>query len=102
SARSCASSVPPWTLRSLVRLLSRALHRAGSAGHLRSLLSRGVEAGPHDRQELSPSVTPTFDGLGVPADLVAVLAEQGINEPFPILALTIADAPAGPAVLGKA
>jgi superfamily II DNA/RNA helicase len=47
-------------------------------------------------------VTTTFDGLGVPADLVAVLTEQGIIEPFPIQALTIADARAGHDVLGKA
>jgi len=47
-------------------------------------------------------VTTTFDGLGVPADLVDVLREQGITEPFPIQALTIADARAGRDVLGKA
>jgi superfamily II DNA/RNA helicase len=47
-------------------------------------------------------VETTFDGLGVPADLVAVLTEQGIIEPFPIQALTIADARAGRDVLGKA
>ena len=47
-------------------------------------------------------MTTTFDGLGVPADLVAVLHEQGILEPFPIQALTIADARSGRDVLGKA
>ena len=44
----------------------------------------------------------TFDALGVSAKLSATLAEQGINEPFAIQALTIADALAGRDVCGKA
>jgi superfamily II DNA/RNA helicase len=44
----------------------------------------------------------TFAGLGVSEPLVAALAVQGITEPFPIQALTIADALAGHDVLGKA
>ncbi|MGZ4675128.1 MAG: DEAD/DEAH box helicase [Acidimicrobiia bacterium] len=44
----------------------------------------------------------TFAELGVSAPLAAALADQGINEPFPIQALTIADALAGRDVLGKA
>src|SRR3954454_19465575 len=44
----------------------------------------------------------TFAGLGVSAPLVDALAAQGITEPFPIQALTIADALAGRDVLGKA
>ncbi len=44
----------------------------------------------------------TFAGLGVSEPLVAALAAQGILEPFPIQALTIADALAGRDVLGKA
>ena len=44
----------------------------------------------------------TFAGLGVPADLVAALAREGINEPFPIQALTIRDALAGRDICGKA
>ena len=47
-------------------------------------------------------MTATFAGLGLHADLVAVLARQGITEPFPIQELTIADALAGRDVLGKA
>ena len=47
-------------------------------------------------------MTATFAGLGLHADLVAALARQGITEPFPIQALTIADALAGRDVLGKA
>src|SRR5580704_6663069 len=35
---------------------------------------------------------PTFASLGVPAPLVAVLAKQGITEPFPIQAATLPDA----------
>ncbi|HET7476605.1 MAG TPA: DEAD/DEAH box helicase [Dermatophilaceae bacterium] len=44
----------------------------------------------------------TFAALGVAPDLVAALAEQGIVEPFPIQALTLADALAGRDVCGKA
>jgi superfamily II DNA/RNA helicase len=47
-------------------------------------------------------MTTTFAGLGVSAPLVEALAAQGIIEPFPIQALTIADALAGRDVLGKA
>ena len=44
----------------------------------------------------------TFAALGVAADLVAALDERGITAPFPIQALTIADALAGRDVCGKA
>ncbi len=44
----------------------------------------------------------TFADLGVADDLVAALAEGGITEPFPIQALTIADALEGLDVCGKA
>ena len=44
----------------------------------------------------------TFAGLGLPADLVSALAREGINEPFPIQALTIRDALAGRDICGKA
>ncbi len=44
----------------------------------------------------------TFDALGVAPDLVKVLAEQGITEPFPVQRLTIADGLAGRDVCGKA
>src|SRR6476661_6862804 len=47
-------------------------------------------------------MTTTFAALGVSAPLVEALAAQGIIEPFPIQALTIADALAGRDVLGKA
>ena len=47
-------------------------------------------------------MTTTFDALGVSADLVAALAERGIESPFPIQSLTIADALAGRDVCGKA
>ena len=43
-----------------------------------------------------------FRALGLPAGLDAVLKRQGITEPFPIQALTIADALAGRDVSGKA
>ena len=47
-------------------------------------------------------MTATFAELGVSAPLAEALAAQGIREPFPIQALTIADALAGHDVLGKA
>ena len=47
-------------------------------------------------------MTTTFDGLGLAPELVAALAERSINEPFPIQAMTIADALAGRDVCGKA
>ena len=47
-------------------------------------------------------MTTTFAALGVSSDLVEALAAAGINEPFPIQALTIADALAGRDVCGKA
>jgi superfamily II DNA/RNA helicase len=47
-------------------------------------------------------MTTTFGALGLPSDLVAALAEAGIDEPFPIQALTIPDALAGRDLCGKA
>ncbi len=44
----------------------------------------------------------TFKDLGLSADLVGALADQGIQRPFPIQSLTIADALAGRDVCGKA
>jgi superfamily II DNA/RNA helicase len=44
----------------------------------------------------------SFEALGVAPDLVAALAAQGIDEPFPIQALTIPDALAGRDLCGKA
>ncbi len=46
--------------------------------------------------------TLTFESLGVSAELVKVLADQGINEPFAIQRLAVADALAGRDVCGKA
>ena len=45
---------------------------------------------------------PTFEELGVSPELAAALAARGIHRPFPIQALTIADALAGRDVAGKA
>ena len=45
---------------------------------------------------------PTFAALGVPADLVSVLAARSITEPFAIQAATLPDALAGHDVCGKA
>ena len=48
------------------------------------------------------ATAPSFASLGVDADLVSALAARGIDTPFPIQALTIADAIAGRDVCGKA
>ena len=45
--------------------------------------------------------TTTFTGLGLPADLAAVLAERGITTPTPIQAATLPDSLAGRDVLGR-
>src|ERR1700709_2663157 len=47
-------------------------------------------------------MTTTFESLGLSPDLVEALSTAGITHPFPIQALTIADALAGRDVLGKA
>ncbi|MGH1561324.1 DEAD/DEAH box helicase [Mumia sp. DW29H23] len=44
---------------------------------------------------------PTFADLGVPAPLVASLAERGITTPFPIQAASLPDSLAGRDVLGR-
>ena len=44
----------------------------------------------------------TFASLGVPAPLVAVLAQDGIIIPFPVQAATLPDALAGRDILGRA
>ncbi|HET8640972.1 MAG TPA: DEAD/DEAH box helicase [Pseudonocardiaceae bacterium] len=44
---------------------------------------------------------PTFTELGVPAELAAVLAAEGITEAFPIQAATLPDSLAGRDVLGR-
>ena len=44
----------------------------------------------------------TFRDLGLRAEVVEALAAQGIDEPFPIQAATVADALAGRDVCGKA
>ena len=44
----------------------------------------------------------SFDALGVPADLVSTLKARGIDAPFPIQALTVADGLAGRDVSGRA
>jgi superfamily II DNA/RNA helicase len=47
-------------------------------------------------------MNPTFEGLGLAADLVEALAREGIDTPFPIQTLTIPDALAGHDICGKA
>lgn len=49
-----------------------------------------------------PTADVTFTALGVPASLVAVLAEDGITFPRPVQAATLPDALAGRDILGRA
>jgi superfamily II DNA/RNA helicase len=49
----------------------------------------------------TPAPPPTFDVLGVPAPLSAVLAARGITAPTPIQAATLPDSLAGRDVLGR-
>lgn len=49
----------------------------------------------------SPSAQPSFTDLGVPAELSAALATNGITTPFPIQAATLPHSLAGRDVLGR-
>src|SRR5690348_12405097 len=62
--------------------------------------ARQQRRGQHPK--LIPATDVTFASLGVPAPLVAVLAETGITVPFPIQAATLPDALAGRDILGRA
>ena len=57
----------------------------------------------HRGQPRAVAVAPTvtFASAGVPAPLVAALAEEGITTPFPIQAATLPDALAGLDILGR-
>ncbi|MBO0820703.1 MAG: DEAD/DEAH box helicase, partial [Nocardiopsaceae bacterium] len=52
--------------------------------------------------EGTPGDAVTFASLGVPASIVASLADDGITAPFPVQAATLPDALAGRDVLGRA
>ena len=58
------------------------------------------------RREQRPGLIPapgvTFADLGVPAPVVAALAEDGITVPFPVQAAVLPDALAGADILGRA
>ena len=57
-----------------------------------------------DQTDGTPREIPdrTFAELGIPADLIDVLEEAGITDPFPVQTLTIPDALEGRDVTGKA
>ncbi|MFF4345067.1 DEAD/DEAH box helicase [Kitasatospora sp. NPDC001540] len=48
-----------------------------------------------------PSAVDSFDGLGLPAEVLPVLARRGVRTPFPIQAATLPNALAGRDVLGR-
>jgi superfamily II DNA/RNA helicase len=60
-----------------------------------------VEAAPLVATVPTGPVVTDFAALGVPADLVAVLAKQGILEAFPIQSATLPDSLSGRDVLGR-
>jgi superfamily II DNA/RNA helicase len=78
------------------------LGRDGEAGQLdrhRQPASRG--RGRRRTRPTAPAADVTFASLGVPAPIVAVLAETGVTEPFPIQAAALPDALAGLDILGR-
>ena len=56
---------------------------------------------PGKPRTVAVAPTVTFASAGVPAPLVAALAEEGITTPFPIQAATLPDALAGLDILGR-
>jgi superfamily II DNA/RNA helicase len=67
-----------------------------------NLITEIPPAHPSTPPESKPVESTDFASLGVSDDLVAALSRAGINEPWPIQALTIPDALAGRDVCGKA
>ncbi len=69
-----------------------------------TLLNPENRAVPHETAPVESPVAdmPTFRELGLAPELIAVLDDMGFTSPFPIQALTIADALAGRDVCGKA
>ena len=61
----------------------------------------GPPAAPTGPAVAAVASVPTFPDLGVPSDLVRVLATQGIETPFPIQAATLRDTLTGRDVLGR-
>lgn len=52
-------------------------------------------------QEIPGTAVPTFADLGLPAEIVATLAGNGVESPFPIQAATLPDSLKGRDVLGR-
>jgi superfamily II DNA/RNA helicase len=89
----------------------RAGYATGDTGGRRDRWSRAIHRGAErplaDHDATGARLTATelpgsFVALGVTPELVNALESQGITEPFPIQALTIADALSGRDVCGKA
>ena len=84
-----------------------AIGRPGGAGMIVPADPPGDGRRPVNGKATGVGLTTTelpgsFAALGVAPELVSALESQGITEPFPIQALTIADALAGRDVCGKA
>src|SRR5690606_19066250 len=80
-----------------------------TGAHRRSEPGRSLTEGPREpsrrvnqAENVNTQTQLGFAALGVPSELVEALHERGIDQPFPIQALTIADALAGRDVCGKA
>jgi superfamily II DNA/RNA helicase len=63
--------------------------------------ARPTSATPAAPTASEADLAPSFAALGVPASLIAALADAGITAPFPIQAATIGDALAGRDILGQ-
>ncbi|EON31816.1 Superfamily II DNA and RNA helicase [Gordonia terrae C-6] len=77
---------------------SRAKHRKTPAHHMTAVLENPTTTSS-DAAAVSPGVS--FESLGVPAELVKVLASQGKTDAFPIQADTLPDTLDGKDVLGR-
>ncbi|MBW9214969.1 DEAD/DEAH box helicase [Mumia sp. zg.B53] len=105
--RTCVISTTRFVVTAASRVLSakdasgvrgRLLERRAPRALPSSFVSGCNHGHPHD---LKDTPVPTFADLGVPAPLVASLAERGITTPFPIQAASLPDSLAGRDVLGR-
>ncbi len=69
--------------------------------HDLALPNSGLPRSEQPPLAISHPAQPSFEQLGVPAELVRILAHRGITNPFPIQAASLPDSLAGRDVLGR-